>query len=74
VFNSLTVVHVEPARYCELGALPYRPTWMIDGKRPRSIDGIQALARICRGNSRYQLREASDSVREILVPPAIWGG
>jgi hypothetical protein len=74
VFNSLTVVGDEPARYCEFGALSCRPTGMIDGNGPRSLDGIQALARLCCGNARYPLREASVSVRETLVPPAIWGG
>ena len=74
MFNSSIVVGVEPARYCVLGALPYRPTGMFDGNRPRSLEGVQALARVCRGNSHYQLREASISVRAILVPPAIWGG
>jgi methionyl-tRNA formyltransferase/LmbE family N-acetylglucosaminyl deacetylase len=70
VFNPTTFVDVEPVWDKKLKALACYPTEMIGGKHPRSVDYIEALARVRGGHSGYVLAEAFVSVRERLARPA----
>ena len=69
VFNPTTFVDVEPVWAKKLKALECYPTEMIGGKHPRSVDYIEALARVRGGHSGYLLAEAFVSVRERLARP-----
>jgi methionyl-tRNA formyltransferase/LmbE family N-acetylglucosaminyl deacetylase len=71
VFNPTTFVDVEPVWDKKLKALMCYPTEIIGGKHPRSLDYIEALARVRGGHSGYLLAEAFVSVRERVARPAV---
>jgi LmbE family N-acetylglucosaminyl deacetylase len=71
VFNPTTFVDVEPVWDRKRKALACYPTEMIGGRHPRSVDYIEALARVRGGHSGYLLAEAFVSVRERLARPVV---
>jgi N-acetylglucosamine malate deacetylase 1 len=71
VFTPTTFVDVEPVWDRKLKALACYPSEMIGGRHPRSVDYIEALARVRGGHSGYLLAEAFVSVRERLARPVV---
>ncbi|MGE5404067.1 MAG: PIG-L family deacetylase [Candidatus Saccharibacteria bacterium] len=64
VFNPNVFVNIEPVWNKKVQALQCYPTEIVGGKHPRSIEYIEALARVRGGHAGYYMAEGFVSIRE----------